>query len=92
VYDVFDAAAASLVTRRERIFYGMVPATYPTTDQQAGCKRKIRGSDAAQGRIIRLTKGQRNEAKMNVELSPIVLSPLYAKRAQKPDEANPMSS
>jgi hypothetical protein len=40
----------------------------------------------------RCTKGQRNEAKMNVELSPIVLSPLYAKRAQKPDEANPMSS
>jgi hypothetical protein len=34
----------------------------------------------------------RNEAKMNVELSPTILSPLYAKRAQKPDDANPMSS
>ena len=40
----------------------------------------------------RPTKGQRNEAKMNVELSPTILSPLYAKRAQKPDDANPMSS
>jgi hypothetical protein len=26
---------------------------------------------------IHPTKGQRNEAKMNLELSPIVLSPLY---------------
>ena len=41
---------------------------------------------------MRPTKGQRNEAKMNVELSPKILSPLYAKRAQKPDDANPMSS
>jgi hypothetical protein len=41
---------------------------------------------------IHPAKGQRNEAKMNVEHSPIILSPLYAKRAQKPDEANPMSS